>query len=332
MQLELPIAHIRAGIAYMVQEGLSERELFELMKLDREQLSQPGRMVTVDECEKLFNYGNDNLNCTDIGFRIGKWRDSGHLSLVGHIMNCCENVGQVFQVLKRYETLAGNISTSVLTQEGADMSLKWIGHYKCSHHISEEEVARWVAFVGKSTTGDFFPKDVHFSHSCHGDIDIYRDYFQCPVHFSSSYTGIVFDKNLLQKPIVGFNPELLKLLMGYADMIVDKKQKGADSDMITRFILQQLPVKVPTVVEAAEYLGISQRTLQRKIKERGTSFKSMIEDVRKEYAFNYLLQSNYKMSYIAQVLGYAEQSVFHRAFKRWTGLTPGEYRLQHGLK
>lgn len=332
MQLELPIAHIRAGIAYMVQEGLSEQTLLDLMQLDREQLSQPGRMVTVDDCEKLFQYGCEHLNCTDIGFRIGKWRDSGHLSLVGHIMNCCENVGQVFEVLKRYEVLAGNISTSVLTQDTAAVSLKWIGHYTCSHHLSEEEVTRWVAFVNKSSTGDFLPKEIHFSHPCHGEATNYQEYFQCPVYFNSSYTGINFDKSVFEKPIVGFNPELLKLLMGYADMIVEKKQKGADNDMITQFILERLPEKVPTVPEAAAYLGISQRTLQRKIKERGTSFKSMIENVRKEYAFSYLLQSNYKISYIAQVLGYAEQSVFHRAFKRWTGLTPGEYRLQHGLK
>jgi AraC-like DNA-binding protein len=332
MNLELPIAHIRAGIAYMVQEGLSEQALLDLMKLDREQLSQPGRMVTVDDTEMLFNYGGDNLNCTDIGFRIGKWRDSGHLSLLGHIMNCCENVGQVFQVLKRYEVLSGNISTSVLTQDAEGASLKWIAHYKCSHHLSEEEVTRWISFVSKSSSGDFLPKEVHFSHSCQGDINTYRDFFQCPVYFDSSYTGINFDKSVFLQPIVGFNPELLKLLMGYADMIVEKKQKGADNDMITKFILERLPEKVPTVPEAAEYLGISQRTLQRKIKERGTSFKLMIENVRKEYAFSYLLQSNYKISYIAQVLGYAEQSVFHRAFKRWTGLTPGEYRLQHGLK
>ena len=332
MLLEVPIVHVRTSIAYMVQEGLPEQALFNLLGLDREQLNQVARMVTVEDYEKLFNYGAEKLGYDDIGFRIGKWRDSGSWSLVGHISNCCENVAQLLQVLKRYETLEGNISTSLLTKDGADISTQWIAHYKCSHHISEEAVSRWVAFTRKSVTVKTPPKSVHFSHPCNGDIKNYQDFFQCPVYFNSDYTGINFDSSLLQQPLVGFNPELLKLLMGYADMIVDKKQKGADNDLITRFILKRLPEKVPSIIEAAEHLGISQRTLQRKIKERGTSFKYMVEDVRKEYAFSYLLNTNYKMSYIAQILGYAEQSVFHRAFKRWTGITPGEYRLQHGLK
>ncbi len=92
MLLEVPIVHVRTSIAYMVQEGLPEQALFNLLGLDREQLNQVARMVTVEDYEKLFNYGAEKLGYDDIGFRIGKWRDSGSWSLVGHISNCCENV------------------------------------------------------------------------------------------------------------------------------------------------------------------------------------------------------------------------------------------------
>lgn len=337
MLLEVPIVHIRTAIAYMVQEGLSEQALLSLMSLSREQLHEVDRVVSVKEYEALFKYGANHLNYADIGFRVGKWRDNGRWSLVGHIMNCCENVTQLVKVLKRYEILSGNIATHIFSQEDNRVSLRRISHYTCSYHVAEEVLARWVAFLSNSLIKDTeYAKStltsVHFTHSCQGNIKSYEDFFQSPVKFDSQYTGINFDSKLLASPLMGYNPELLKLLMGYADMIIDKKQKGADNDVLTGFILKKLPQKVPTIVEVAQHLGISQRTLQRKINERGSTFKKLIEDVRKEYAFIYLLQSNYKLSYIAQVLGYSEQSVFQRAFKRWTGLTPGEYRHQHGLK
>ncbi|MGB3667877.1 MAG: AraC family transcriptional regulator, partial [Bermanella sp.] len=99
----------------------------------------------------------------------------------------------------------------------------------------------------------------------------------------------------------------------------------------TQYIIESLATKVPSLEDAASFLGVSSRSLQRKFKLQGTNFKSIVDDVRKEYAFSYLLQTNYKMSYISQILGFSEQSVFQRAFKRWTGMTPGEYRDCHGI-
>ncbi len=93
-------------------------------------------------------------------------------------------------------------------------------------------------------------------------------------------------------------------------LLLVKSKKNAANEIITQYIMTTLNEKVPTLKDAADFLGISARSLQRKFKEQGTNFKTIVDDVRKEYAFSYLLQTNYKMSYIAQVLGFSEQSVF----------------------
>jgi AraC-like DNA-binding protein len=332
MQLEIPIVHIRTSIAFMVQEGLPENTLLNLLDLDHEKINQVERVINVDQYEKLLAYGSKHLHYPDIGFRIGKWRDSGSWALVGHIMNCCKNVEQVFTVRKRYEILAGNISTVKVHQTEQTISIEWIGHYLYTHHISEEALTRWVAFISKSIAAELNPISVSFTHACSSDIESYENYFNCPVTFSSGQTQIKIDRQILQQPLIGYNPELLKLLMNYADMVIDRKLKGAENDVLTRFILQMLPEKVPSINDTAEHLGISVRTLQRKIKERNTTFKNMIKEVRQEFSYSCLLQSNSKISYISHALGYSEQSVFQRAFKRWTGITPKEYRKQNSLK
>ena len=148
--------------------------------------------------------------------------------------------------------------------------------------------------------------------------------------FNSEFNGIEFSNDILQMPFIGHNPELLKVLTSYGDLIVRKKQKNAANEVITQFIVEKLQTKVPTLDETAQFLGVSPRNLQRKFKAQNTSFKAILDDVRKEYAYSYLLQTNYKISYVSQVLGFSEQCVFQRAFKRWTGKVPKEYRSKNG--
>lgn len=332
MQLQVAAFSVRTNLSYLVHEGLPQSGLLDLIGLDRDQLDEPGRMVDVDISERLLKHGAEVLRAPDLGLKIGMWGDSGRWGVLGHVVDCCQNLGQALQLQRRYQCLVGNVSKSEHEVGTHQSVLKWVPHYQCSHYLKEEVVTSWVAFGKKMVGLKLAPDAIHFSHSLKGNLADYERFFECPVHFDSDFTGIVFKTEYLSMPSVSYNPDLLKVLTSYADVIVSKKQKSAANEVITQYIIESLSHNVPTLADAAAHLGVSPRNLQRKFKQQGTNFKSIIDNVRKEYAFSYLLQTNYKMSYIAQVLGFSEQSVFQRAFKRWTGQTPGEYRANHGLK
>lgn len=332
MQLQVSAFSVRTNLLYLVHEGLPAQALYDLIGLTRDQLDEPGRMVDVAVSERLLEFGAEQLNAPDLGFLIGKWGDSGRWGVLGHIVDCSQTIAQALDVQKRYQCLVGNVSKSEVIIDRPQSILKWVPHYQCSHFLKEEVVTSWVAFGKKFIGLKLAPDEIHFSHSPRCDTKDYEAFFGCPVYFDSEYTGIVFNSDFLTMPAVSYNPDLVKVLMGYADLIVNKKQKSAANEVITQYIMESLSEKVPTLDDAAKHLGVSPRNLQRKFKQQGTNFKSIVDNVRKEYAFSYLLQTNYKMSYIAQVLGFSEQSVFQRAFKRWTGQTPGEYRASHGIK
>jgi len=330
VRLQVAAFHVRTNLSYLVHEGLSADILYQKIGLTREQLDEPGFMVDVSLSETLLEFGSKQLDAPDLGFRIGKWGDSGRWGVLGHMVDCAQSIEQALLLQRRYQSLVGNSSKSEFTVHDKKAYLKWVPHHSCSRHLSEEVVTSWVAFAKKAIGLKLNPLEIHFSHSLVANLADYEAFFECPVHFDSEFTGIVFPADILHLPLVGYNPDLLNVLTSYGDIIVRKKQKSAANEIITQYIMNTLSEKVPTLNDAAEFLGVSSRSLQRKFKEQGTNFKTIVDDVRKDYAYSYLLQTNYKMSYIAQVLGFSEQSVFQRAFKRWTGMTPGEYRESNG--
>ncbi|HCR1321009.1 TPA: helix-turn-helix transcriptional regulator [Pseudomonas aeruginosa] len=81
--------------------------------------------------------------------------------------------------------------------------------------------------------------------------------------------------------------------------------------------------------EICDQLNLSRRTLQRRLKEHGIEFSTLIEDVRRELALSYMKESNYSMTEISLLVGYSESASFTRAFRRWTGQSPQQYRAAH---
>jgi AraC-like DNA-binding protein len=86
----------------------------------------------------------------------------------------------------------------------------------------------------------------------------------------------------------------------------------------------------PTLTQVARKIALSPRTLQRRLKDYGTDFKRLVDDTRRRFSLNYLKNPEHTFTEIAYLLGYSEASAFNRAFKRWTGATPSDYRSRQG--
>lgn len=149
----------------------------------------------------------------------------------------------------------------------------------------------------------------------------------CKVLFNQDEIAIYFKKEHIEATIVTSNYALLQTLIKHAEEIAAKKQKQAGfSSSVAQTIINLIKPEFPTIQQVSSHLNISSRTLQRRLSEEGLSYKEIINDLKKDFALGYIKKENLSISDIAYLLNYSEISAFTRAFKKWTGMSPVQYR------
>jgi AraC-like DNA-binding protein len=167
---------------------------------------------------------------------------------------------------------------------------------------------------------------VDFTHRAPGDVAAYRKWFDAPVRFGADATQLVMPRAALAAPLTTADPALATILARHADDLVARDPEGPPlTAQIKRALRTALRDDRGHVDLVARQVGLTARSLQRRLKDEGTSFNALREDVRRELATRYL-DDNLSIAEISFLLGFSEPSAFFRAFKRWTGLTPVEAR------
>jgi len=160
--------------------------------------------------------------------------------------------------------------------------------------------------------------------------DLLEEHFGCRVKFKAEQNALVFQNRDLDRPFITHNDDLLEALG--AKLESDLAQSKADADvceMVKRTLKRSLAGRRPALQEIARDLGMSTRTLQRKLGESGMTFQQVVEETRRELARHYLFQSTVELNGVAFLLGYEDTNSFFRAFQNWEGTTPGEWRASH---
>ncbi len=154
----------------------------------------------------------------------------------------------------------------------------------------------------------------------------FEDLFKAPIHFSCAANAIYFAKQDVTKYLPTSNAEMArtneKIIVDY----LARLDKNNITTQVKAKLLDMLPSGQFTEEDVIQTLHLSQRTLQRKLKEEGTSYKALLEETRKELAKEYVNDTSLSFSEITYLLGFSEQSNFTRAFKRWEGQSPSAYR------
>jgi AraC-like DNA-binding protein len=155
----------------------------------------------------------------------------------------------------------------------------------------------------------------------------HRDYFGAPVVLNAPRNALVLATADLDRPFAGHNPELLAILTPALSMALDEIEAQASLPEQVKIVLKRrLASGKPELSDLAEALGLSERTLQRRIGEAGTSFRRLLEASRQELGREMLASGANGTDEIAYLLGYQDTSSFYRAFREWEGVTPNQWR------
>ncbi len=178
---------------------------------------------------------------------------------------------------------------------------------------------------------DFSPLDVELEMPTPDPVDLraYEVALRCPMRFGASRSAVTLASSALGERVHGADPVLEAAVMKYAAELLDRPDSdGADAirSRLRKHLVGNMQAGEVALEAAARSLGMTTRTLQRRLREEGTSFNAVLDDMRRDVALTQMRARRQSIDELSFVLGFEKTSSFHRAFKRWTGLTPGEFR------
>lgn len=158
----------------------------------------------------------------------------------------------------------------------------------------------------------------------------YSEVFGTPVQLSATQDAFYFHRRYLQFPIVQSEASLTTMLETYpAELFrIDPESHGV-GNKVKNLIGTDFQRPLPSLQDVAERLHMTTPTLHRRLREEGTSFQQLKDQCRKNAAIGYLGRGEYTTAQLSELMGFSDSSTFHRAFKKWTGLTPQEYKQHH---
>jgi AraC-like DNA-binding protein len=269
--------------------------------------------------------------CDHLGLLLGERTVSSSLGVAGFMLPAAPDVGTALRGLVQHLSLHDRGAGLTLTSDGRFTLLGYAIHL---HGVTAiEQIYDLSMTVGcgimRSLCGrNWAPREILLSRPPPQDTAPYRRFFQAPLRFDAEQNALVFQTNWLEFPIASADSLLFRHLEKEATEI----QAQQESDFVTdiRLLLRRcLLANHCDAGSIARQLGMHERTLNRRLREEGTNFRRELEQMRYQLARQLLANPHMPATRIAEALDYANATAFSRAFKRWAGVTPTEWRAIH---
>lgn len=264
----------------------------------------------------------------DLGLRAAQATEVGDFEVFEYVAASAPTWRAGFEALIRYSMLLNGAADFRLEEDHAQARVVLHSTVELNRAGVDFQVAAFhVAFARRRLreAGDL---QVCFRHPRPVDAGAYAQTFgDTQVFFDADFDGFRFDHALLDQPVRTADASLHAVLRGHADGLLAEFEPSGDwVQRVRTDILENLTRGRPAAEKTAARLGVSRRSLTRKLGEHATNFTELLADVRRRSAVRYLEGTKHSVEEIAFLLGFSESPPFVRAFKRWTGASPLEFR------
>ena len=317
---------VRGIVERLKSVGLDVHSLFAEAQLDLAAIDHPDTRYATEKISLLWELAAARSGNPVIGLAQPDSLQPAAFDVVAYAMMSCKNPLAGLHFLLRYQRVVSDAVMITLEESAAGY---WVGidlsggKHPVPRHRIDFVFTTLLAFFRWITGAEIRPLAVEFVSTAPADIQTYANIFQCPVHFGAQANRMLFSLADLNLPLQASNPVLAELHDRYAGERLARLEKARTSIRAREAIVRRLPEG-----DVARELCMSERTLQRRLAEEGTSFHQMVDDVRRELAQRYLNQPQLGLAQVASRLGFTDRSTFSRACKRWFDVTPTEYRAR----
>jgi AraC-like DNA-binding protein len=323
----------RLAAERVVQAGTDVISLFRKSGVPENILSEPDAQVSVRSQIEFLQLAAQSLGDDLLGFRLARDSDLREAGPIFHVMASSETLGDAFDRASRYCSIINEGVQLHRGQSAFTIEFEYVGIRRL---LDRHQIEFWMTAglrLSRLFTGrELIPLYVGFLHQHEGDVAEMERYFGCALDFGAAKDCISFEAQEARLPLIFADPYLNKFLVDYYEDAISGRQVRRQSlrTRVENAITPRLPQGTMTINNIASDLGMSVRTLSRRLADEGQTFSTILEELRSDMANRYLQNSSLSISQIAWLLGYSEVSSFAHAFQRWTGNSPTSVRKQMG--
>jgi AraC-like DNA-binding protein len=288
-------------------------------------------LVTTEEFFAFFRAVAEVSDDPAIGLRIGTEDRYERYDPIAIAALCTRSFGDAIHRMARYKQLMCPEEIEVMERgNDCEVHFRWLLAREEEPTVLVDVCFAWMLTIARRGSGEtIFPKQVEFRRKA-AHREMYEKHFGCPVKFGAAANVLVFSRADMDGEFLTHNSELLAMVAPRLEAELNEQLAQKDLGEQVKGILKRLLAgQRPGIQHVAKELRMSSRTLQRRLTEKGVTFQQLMEEARRELARHYLSHSALELNETAYLLGYEDANSFFRAFQRWEGTSPGQWRALH---
>jgi len=321
---------LRFAVSVLREQGYPLLEILQRAGLDAAVVQDPDARLPHAAVVRFWEEAAKVTGDPSLGLHVARRLRPAAFDALGYVFRTSASLGDGLGRLARYHRFVQDALTLVI-ETGPRGS--WIvvrtPSPLTSRPLAEFVVAGLAHGIRRETGDDALdPAEVHFTFARPPSLAEYGRFFRAPVRFSRASNALLYPRGTLERPLRGAEPHLREVLERRVRDVIARLPRLESMAEDTRAVLgDNLPDGRAKAAEVGRRLGVSERTLRRRLRAEGTSLRALLKDVRRALSERHM-RTGVTLTETAFLLGYSEVSAFYRSFKSWTGQTPGAYRRE----
>lgn len=329
---DISVLYITVLMRAVSAAGHDPSPLMERFGLTRETLTSPDARISIPRFMRLGHAAIELTGDRAIGLRMGELTRPVDAGIAGLAAQCAPTTAEALATLIRYSLLTSRNSRGAAStsEQGRQAHFYSIRPYNVfNYFVVDSVLAAWTSFLRLISGRHDVLEKVSIEYPSIGLDHVFEDWFGCPVQFGARGNGLTLAAGAGALPSLQAQNAMYAALTRQCDESLQRIRQGwTTGDRVRDLLTPLLQGATPTLETVATRLGTAPWTLQRQLAEENTGFRELVDQTRQDLAADYIRETRTSLAEIAWLLGFANPAAFHKAYRRWFAISPGEHRKQ----